>query len=73
MNAKTLSVIRYQNDINTEHNMKLCSMAHVVDARQWLSEQSAWLAMDKLFETEKFETEKAQTFFYHSTTGVCTI
>ena len=32
MNSKALSIMRYQNDINTEHNMKSISCAAVV---QW--------------------------------------
>ena len=48
MNAKALSLMRYQNDINTEHNMKSIFREAVA---QW----GAWLAIDK----REFKTGKA--------------
>ena len=56
MKAKALSIIRYQDDINTEHNMKSYA------ARQGLTGQSAWLAMD----IRGFKTGKAQIFIYYT-------
>ena len=47
--------MRYQDDINTQHNMK--SIGRAAE----LSGQSAWLAMGK----REFESGKAQIFFYH--------
>ena len=50
MNAKALAIMRYQDGINTEHNMKSICRAAVV------SGQSAWLAID----IRGLETGKAQ-------------
>ena len=41
MNARALSIMRYQDDINKSTTWSQYA------ARQWLNGQSAWLAMDK--------------------------
>ena len=63
MNAKALSITRYQDDIYCILSTTWSQSA----ARQWLNGQRAWLAMDK----RKFKTGKAQIIFvswgwYHS-------
>ena len=64
MNVKALSIMRYQNDINTEHNMKSICRAAMA---QWTTR----LALDKReFETGKvqifFETGKTKIFIYYT-------
>ena len=48
VNAKALSIMRYQDDINTEHNRKSIGRAAVAQS------QCAWLSMDK----REFESER---------------
>ena len=60
MNAKALSIMRYQDNTNTEHNMKSICRAAVAQIFMH-ARQCAWLALDK----REFENGKAQIFFYY--------
>ena len=59
MNAKALSIMRYQDDINTEHSMKLICRATVAQWTKRLTRNVLYMRV--------FDTGKAQIFFYYNT------